>query len=218
MEKRGGGPAARSTLVALAWGLVVLLAGAALAIPFVYESQTLWYKVGHDKTLLRTGQMVGLLAAVLIFVQMLLGVRGRLLEEIFGVAQLTRRHRQNGLILAVLVVLHVTLVLLTEGLSGLLALKAWPELVGAVLLVVILIQAVSSLFRRHFGLAFATWRRMHRSLAYLAPILLAIHILFVSDSFAHGLPRVGLLTILAVVAVTILAIKWPARRQGKVEG
>ena len=33
--------------------------GGALSIPFVYETQTLWYKVGADKLMLRTGQMAG---------------------------------------------------------------------------------------------------------------------------------------------------------------
>jgi predicted ferric reductase len=187
--------------------ILALLAGGALSIPFVYESQTLWYKVGFDKTLLRCGQMAGLAAAVSIFIQILLGVRGRLLEEIFGVARLTRWHRINGLVLASFGLIHVTLILLVEEMRTLFALKSWPEMVGASLLLIIIANVFFSLFRRQVGMEYAHWRLMHRLLAYLAPMLLAIHVLFVSDSFAQGLPRVGLFTILAALAAAILKIK-----------
>ena len=43
-----------------------LLLGGALAVPFYYETQTLWYKVGTDKVILRSGQLAGLFALVLL--------------------------------------------------------------------------------------------------------------------------------------------------------
>ena len=49
------------TLVLL--GFAVLLGGA-LLVPFYYETQTLWYKMGGDKLMLRAGQLAGLLALV----------------------------------------------------------------------------------------------------------------------------------------------------------
>ena len=214
-SKTGPGQLVRRGGAALLVALLALVVGGALSIPFVYESQTLWYKVGFDKTLLRSGQLAGLCAAVSLFVQMLLGVRGRFLEEIFGAARLFRWHRVNGLILVACGLLHATLVLSAEELTGLIDIKSWPELVGALLLTAILAMVVSSLFRRRIGLAYADWRFMHRLLAYTVPVLLAIHVLFVSDSFAHGLPMAGLLTFLAVLAVAILWIKRLAQRPGR---
>ncbi len=37
---------------------MIFLSGA-LSIPFYFESMTLWYKVGIDKTMLRGGQIAG---------------------------------------------------------------------------------------------------------------------------------------------------------------
>jgi len=71
----------------------IFVVGGALSIPFVYESQTLWYKTGIDKTMLRVGKIAGLLAAVLLLVQILLGVRGKILEQLFGVRSLVLWHR-----------------------------------------------------------------------------------------------------------------------------
>lgn len=215
-ESKGGpGLLVRRGKVALLVALLALLTAGALSIPFVYESQTLWYKVGYDKTLLRGGQLAGLGAAVSLFVQMLLGVRGRFLEEIFGVPRLSRWHRINGLILFACGFLHATLVLSVEELTSLIDMKSWPELIGALLLAALLAMVVSSLFRRQIGFAYAGWRLMHRMLAYTVPVLLAIHVLFVSDSFAHMLPMAGLLTILAALAVAILRIKRIGRVQGR---
>ena len=214
-SKRGPGQHVRRGKAALLVALLALLAAGALSIPFVYESQTLWYKVGYDKTLLRGGQLAGLGAAVSLCVQMLFGVRGRFLEEIFGMPRLSRWHRINGMILVVCGFLHATLVLFAEELTSLIDMKSWPELIGALLLTAILAMVVSSLFRRQIGLAYAGWRLMHRVLAYTVPALLAIHVFFVSDSFAQGLPMAGLLTVLAALAVAILWIKRLARLQGR---
>lgn len=214
-NKSGPGQPVRRGRAALLLALLALLSAGALSIPFVYESQTLWYKVGFDKTLLRGGQLVGLVAAVSLCVQILLGVRGRLLEDTFGPARLARWHRRNGLILVACAFLHATLVLAAEGLTGFIDVQAWPELVGALLLAAILAMVVSSLFRRQIGMTLAGWRFMHRLIAYSVPLLLAVHVLFVSDSFAQGPPMAGLLTILAALAGAILWIKRLVRRPGR---
>lgn len=205
-----GQPVRRGRAALLA-GLLALVAAAALSVPFVYESQTLWYKVGSAKTLLRGGQLVGLLAALSLVVQILFGVRGCLLEETFGAARLSRWHRGNGQFLVACGGLHATMVLAAEGLTGLFAVRSWPELVGALLLAAILAMVVTSLFRRRLGLGYAGWRFLHRLLAYSVPGLLAVHLLFVSDSFAQRVPKAGLLVILLALAVAVLWIKRSGR-------
>lgn len=192
---------------------LAVIAGAALSIPFVYESQTLWYKVGLKKSLLRGGQLAGLLAALSLCVQILLGARGKFLEEHFGVAALLRWHRVNGLLLACLALLHMVLVVVPEGIGNLpVGVKFWPEMVGGLLLFLVLVMVISSQFREQFGLVYTRWRFVHRLLAYFFPVLVAVHVLFVSDSFAQTVPRAGLLTILAALAIWVVRLKWVARR------
>ncbi len=189
-------------------GTVAFVIAGALTIPFVYESQTLWYKVGVDKTFLRVGQLVGLLALASLIVQILLGARGAFLEETFGVKALMVWHRTNGVLLCCLAALHVALVLVPEGITNLpIGLKHWPETVGGVLLLLICSQAISSLYRQQLGFIYKKWRLIHRTLGYLAFCLAAVHVLFVADSFVQGIPRIGLLVVLAIVLVRVIVVK-----------
>ncbi len=189
-------------------GFLLLVMGGALSIPFVYESQTLWYKLGIDKTMLRGGQMAGLLAMTLLFVQILLAAKGKLLKKLFGVASLMQWHRANGIIVSLLAVSHVILVLAPEGLTNLpIGKKYWPEMVGILLLWIILSMAISSQFRQKFGLNYKRWRVIHKMLGYLAILLIVVHVLFVSDSFEHAVPRVALFTTLLGVLVSVVLSK-----------
>ena len=45
-----------ATLIIL---LLLLLIAGALAVPFLFESPTMWYKFGIEKVSLRTGKMLG---------------------------------------------------------------------------------------------------------------------------------------------------------------
>jgi len=179
-----------------------------LAVPFVYESQTLWYKTGVDRLLLQAGQLLGLLALFSLIVQILLGTRGRALEEAFGVATLVRWHKRNGLLLCFFAVLHVLFILVPEGLANLpLGKKHWPEMVGGLLLVVLFLQAVFSLLRQKLALNYLRWRVVHRGVGYLALGLVVLHVLFVADSFAQGVPRGALVFAVAVVMLVISGVK-----------
>jgi predicted ferric reductase len=180
----------------------------ALSIPFVYESQTLWYKIGLDKTMLLGGQLLGLLAAVLLFVQILLGARGNFLKQLFGIAALMRWHRSNGIIISFLAISHVALILIPEGLTNFpIGLKYWPEMVGSLLLWVILSMSISSQFRQEFGLNYKRWRYVHKLLGYLTPILLVTHMLFASESFEQTVPKVALITTFVAVVVSVILSK-----------
>jgi len=190
--------------------LVVMVIAGALTIPFVFESQTLWYKMGVDKTLLRAAQLIGLLALVDLFVQIILGTRGRVLEETFGAAVLMAWHRANGILLCCLTGLHIVLVLVPEGIANLpIGTKYWPEMVGGGLFLVIFSQAISSLFRQQLGFIYKRWRIVHRTFGYLALCLAVVHVLFVADSFAQGVPRIALLVMLATVFVVVVVVKSP---------
>jgi predicted ferric reductase len=189
-------------------GFLLLVMGGALSIPFVYESQTLWYQRGIEKIMLRGGQMAGLLAATLLFVQILLAARGKLLKKLFGVADLMQWHRANGIIISLLAVSHVILVLAPDGLTNLpIGKKYWPEMVGSLLLWIILSMAISSQFREKLGLDYKRWRAIHKMLGYLIILLIVVHVLFVSDSFEHAVPRAALFTTLLGVLVSVFLSK-----------
>lgn len=195
---------------------LTVVVGGALSIPFVYESQTLWYKIGIDKTLLRAGKIAGLLAAVLLFVQVLLGVRGKTLEELFGVAALVLWHRINGVLVLFLALSHVTLVLVPEGIVNLpIGLKFWPEMVGAGILLIIFSMVVSSQFRQQLGFNYIRWRLVHRFLGYSAFTLIGVHIFFVSESFEYIVPGAALISAVAGVAVYIFRIKRAAYKKNR---
>lgn len=176
-------------------GVLLLFTAGALSIPFVYESTTLWYKIGLDKTVLRAGQLAGMLALVLLFIQILLAARGRVLIDVFGLAAVMRWHRLNGLLIGLAAVVHVVLVLAPEGFGNLpIGFKHWPEMVGAWLLISILFMVVSSHFRERLGLDYKKWRSIHKPIGYLVPLFFLVHVLFVSDSFDKFLPKTALLT------------------------
>ncbi len=182
-------------------GIAVLLGGA-LTVPYYYETQTLWYKVGPDRMFLRAGQLAGLLTLVLLVLQIFAALRVKLFENLFGGAQLMRWHRINGVLIACTALSHVALALVSEGINNLpIGKKYWPEMIGGLLFLLILIMVVSSHFRTLLQLAYPAWRMVHRPLGYLALVLVLLHVLFVSESFTHTLPRTLLLTLFAGLAL-----------------
>jgi predicted ferric reductase len=195
-------------------GVFALVVLASLSIAFVYESQTLWYKTGLDKTMLRAGQMAGLTAFPFLCIQVLIGVRVKLLDDLFATAALMRFHRLNSLFVCLLALCHANLVLIPEGITNLpIGKEFWPEMVGGTLLLVIVTMVVSSHFRQQFGFSYQAWRAVHRLLGHGVLVLAAVHVLFVSDSFRRPVPKTALLVLLAIVAGWILATKATAWRK-----
>jgi predicted ferric reductase len=183
--------------------------GAALAVPFYYETQTLWYKTGLNKVMLRAGQLAGLFTLVLLVLQIILALRGRFFEDLFGdVKNLLRWHRTNGVLIAGAALCHVILVLAPDGISNLpIGTKYWPEMVGEGLFLLLLATVLSSHFRAALRLDYTLWRRVHRPLGYLLLVLVLIHVLFVSESFTQGLPRIILLAVFAGLALLAVVVK-----------
>ena len=162
---------------------VIFLIGA-VAVPFYFESMTLWYKVGSDKTLLRIGQLAGMVALVALFLQIILAVKGPVLESLFEVRQLIRLHTANAITIVLLALMHVLFVLIPEGLQNLpIGKKFWPEMIGGLLFCIILGTTVSSAFRKRLQVDYRRWKALHQSFGYLSITLLVVHVIFVSDSF-----------------------------------
>lgn len=185
-----------------------------LAIPSYFETTTLWYKTGADKLMLLIGQYTGLTALVLLYLQIVLSVRGAFLSRVFGEVKLIRLHKLNALFIVTLATAHVLLVLIPEGLANLpIGKKFWPEMVGAVLFAVITAIVASSYLRRQLRLPFSLWRFIHKPAGYLALLLVTIHVLFVSESFEQLLPRIFLLTLFTLTVVGTAVVKFRAWKQ-----
>lgn len=192
--------------------LLLGLLAAAGSIPFVYESTTLWYKTGIDRTLLRTGKIIGLAAFVLCGFQILFAAKLRSLDRILGLDRVFRLHWYNGLALTFLALTHALLILLPEGLDNLpFGWKHWPEMVGAALLTLLFGQVGTTLSQRRHGVGYSRWRRYHGSLGFLLLPGITLHVLWVSSSFAQGLPRTSLMVFSGAV---LLGAGW-ARLAGR---
>jgi predicted ferric reductase len=178
--------------VAVIMPVLVLLA-VTLAIPFYFESPSMWYKLGFEKTSLRIGKMLGLGAGLLILIQIPLAGRLKVLDRSYSFPNLMRQHRWHAWIIVVAVLVHPLCILLPEGkLMVPPEMRYWPEWIGVGLLAAILAQFISSRWRKRLKIAFHFWLPTHRVLGLLITTLLIIHVLYVSETFIDaGPPRLG---------------------------
>lgn len=171
--------------------LTMLLIVGAAGIPFLFESPSIFYKFGINKTFLRIGKILGVTAGVLVFYQAFLVSRLKILDRIFSLNRIYSLHRINGITLAALAVIHPILILASENFTLFpIEKRYWPEFLGAAVLVLIVILVVTANWRLIFDITYEKWLRFHRLGTMLAVTLMFIHILFVSDTFKSGLPRV----------------------------
>ncbi len=177
-------------------------------IPFYFESQSLWYKFGIDKTLLRTGKIIGITTAIFLLLQLLLAVRLPFLVATLGVKKLLFLHKITGILLFLFGFTHATLILLPEGLGNLpIGKKYWPEMVGMSLLFVFFLQVFFGLFRQYLGLSYRRWRIWHKLIGYFSLALLWFHVPFVSESFQQTVPLTTFLVINVILVSVIGFIK-----------
>lgn len=171
----------------------ILLIVAAATIPFLFESSSLYYKLGVDGIMLRSGKMLGLLAAMLILFQVIPVSRFVVLERIFSLKHLYSFHKTSGKIILGLGLLHLFFIVAAENFTFFpLEKRYWPELVGVVVLLLVVGVGGMSVWQSRLGLSWNSWQRLHRWMTPLIETLLLVHILFVSESFDSGIPRVAL--------------------------
>ncbi len=189
-----------------AWAAVIAAAAlamiaAAFVVPFKFESPSMYYKFGVDNLLLRAGKLVGLTTALLLFFQLPLAGRLKALDRVFALPALYRVHRFAAYAIAMLALVHPALVLVPDDMYMIpFQERYWPEWVGAGLLGLILCQVIFSRFRRGFSIRYHRWLWIHRTAGVAVVAALAVHVLYVSETFqSDGPPR---------TAVFILAGGW----------
>ncbi len=169
--------------------LALLLIVGACTIPFFFESPSIRYKFGIYKTFLRSGKVFGVTAAALVFFQVLLVSRLKILDRIFSLHRIYLFHRMNGMAIAGLALMHPLLVMASENFTIFpFEIRYWPEFLGVGVLVFIVMLIIMANWRLMFGFAYDKWLRFHRLGTLLAIVLLLVHILFVSETFTSGLP------------------------------
>jgi predicted ferric reductase len=138
-----------------------------------------------ERTYLRSGKVIGITIALLVFYQILLASRFKILEQVFSAKKLLFLHRINGMAIAFLVVLHPLLIKASENFTPYtFDKKYFPEFLGLGVLLLILTLALTSIFRKFFRMPYNRWRLLHGLGATLVLLLMPSHILFVSETFS----------------------------------
>ena len=196
--------------------MLVLLALALMAggwvIPFKYPSFSILYKFGRLKLFLRYGKVIGISVFLLLFFQVVLAARLKMLERIFSAKVLFFLHRLNGFIITCAIVAHPVLIKASDNfIPYTFSKKYYPEFVGIGLLFVLLAVSVTAIFRNFFRMPYNRWRLLHRMGATLVLIVLPFHVLFVSDTFEPaGPPRFGAVAIFGL-NILLMVFIWIKR-------
>ena len=184
--------------------LVLLLLALACWIPFAYESSSILYQFGLDRTMLRVGKMAGLSAAVLLLLQILTASRLHWLDRILGLNNAYTVHRITAVLALLLAGAHPWLVLGPNGLFSLRpSMEFWPEWIGVLLAITLAATVGLALWREKIHLPFHLWWIGHRLVTPVLVVLLGIHTFNVSDTYASGQPRT-----LLILALALFALAW----------
>jgi predicted ferric reductase len=187
--------------------LALFFIAGAWTIPFLFESPSIYYKIGIDKTLLRTGKVLGVTVAALVFFQVLLVSRLKFLDRTFSLNRMVTFHRRNGIAIASLALCHPILIIAAENFTIFpFEKRYWPEFLGVGVLFYILVIVTTANWRLMFNMAYDKWLRFHRLGTPVAIMLMVIHVLFVSETFKSGLPQTLVFVIAGITLMLMLRI------------
>jgi predicted ferric reductase len=175
------------------------------AIPFYFESPSLFYKTGLDKIMLRTGKILGIFTALLLLIQLVLISRFSVLDKLWGLKQLFHFHRTNGLIILTLAIAHPVLILGADHFVFFpVEPKYWPEFIGILLLLILTLFVGISHWQKKLGIGYKPWRLFHKLVAPLILFLTGVHVYNVSRTFESGIPfyALGLVAVISAFLVT----------------
>lgn len=191
-------------ILALASGLLI---GSSTIAVRVYPGDAVEF--GRTAALLlAAGKIFALLAATLVFLQFVSGVKLRVLDRVFGLHRLLFAHRFLGVCVAVLASLHPLFVFAPRAREiGVLRLEIFPELLGAALLIGLWTGVCTALWRESLHLRYEVWYRFHRLGMLSAVILAALHILNVTDDLVEGWPLYALEVAIGLYATLFVWIK-----------
>ena len=206
----------RCLRAALIIGPIAVLILCAATLPFSYESASIWYKTGLDRTLLRTGKVLAVIAACLLLLQIFWSARLTFLDKTFGLNNLYIIHRMLGLVILGLVLAHPVLVQLADDMLFIpFQLRYWPEFTGLFLAVLVTGLVLGSLWRPSLGIPYHWWRPLHQITGAAVMVLLFVHVLNVSETFQAGFPRQATYAAAGLTILFYITVKtrlWGTRR------
>jgi predicted ferric reductase len=147
------------------------------------------------------GKVCALLAGALVLLQFGLSAKLKFLDRVFGTHLLLSAHRVLGVSAVVSASLHPLLIFAPRAREiGAFRLEIWPALIGAVLLIGLWTGVCAGLWRKFLRLPYQTWTSFHYLGMFLATVLLAIHVMSVTDDLKSGWPLYALIITLGVYA------------------
>ncbi len=202
-------PAMRIFFGSVIVSAVLIIIAGAISIPFYFESSSMLYKFGADKTLLRSGKIMGLIAACLVILQAVLSARLKFMDRIFALNNLMNFHRITGIFIAGCAVIHPVLIFIPEDMTSIpVSFRYWPEFVGVFLLLTISGIVMVALLRLKLKISFDRWRIMHQWATFSVYIALFVHLLFVSETFEKGLPGILLFCVIGFYALVFAKVRF----------
>ena len=185
--------------------LLLLIGG--WTIPYRFESFSILYKFGQEKTYLRCGKVFGITVALLIFYQVLLASRFEVFKQILSAKSLLVLHRFNGIAIAILAGVHPLLIKASDNFTPYTFVKKYyPEFLGIGLLCVLLAFSLAAILRNFLKISYKKWLLWHRLGATLVLLLMPAHILYVSETFKSGMPHRAALIIVSLNLLMILRV------------
>lgn len=195
----------RIILGTLIVSLALLVLAGGWTIPYTFESFSILYKFGMEKTYLRSGKVIGITIVVLVFFQVILASRFIIFAQVFSVKRISALHRINGMAITFLVICHPLLIKASENFTPYtFEKKYYPEFLGIALLTVLLLLGLTAIFKNFFKLSNAKWLLLHRFSVTLVLLMMPAHILYVSESFKSGIPRKAALVIFSLNLLMII--------------
>ena len=185
---------------------ILLLFGGS-TIPFQFESFSILYKFGLEKTYLRSGKVAGITIALLIFYQLVLASGFEVFKQVFSPKGLLTLHRLNGMAIAIIAGVHPLLIKASDKFTPYtFTKKYYPEFLGIGLLSVLLVFSLAAVLRNFLKISYNKWLLWHRLGATLVLFMMPAHILYVSETFKSGVPRQAALMIFSLNVLMILRI------------
>jgi predicted ferric reductase len=152
--------------------------------------------------LVTVGRTCGLLAATLVLLQFALSAKIKALDRVFGLHRLLMGHRVLATAIVILASSHPLFIFAPKTIEiGPMRLDIWPVLVGVALLIGLWAGVCTALGRGFLQLPYSVWYRFHRVVMIGSVVLLAFHVLTVTEAIREGWPVYALAVALGLYAV-----------------
>lgn len=155
-------------------------------------------------------QIAGLISLTLMYYQVILGSRSRLLDRIYGLDRIIHVHRWLGMLTMLSIILHMVMYSIPAAAAGAfppILPQEWAIVLGSLSMLITLVAGFAAAMYRKIGIPYQVWLLVHRSLYVVLPMVL-VHGYF-SGLHLRYHPLVQLqFILLTAVSAALLASRW----------